>query len=431
MPWVSGSKRRESSELPLPAGWEEARDYDGRVFFIDHNTRQTSWIDPRDSWASGKAARMCFCGDLNFTSPEMGSTHSQGCSECNWFGSSSPQRAAVDYRLIAETQETFIEFIIARDDSDVLYQSCVPARVQVCSYRHAEHLQAGEKRVMDLLWLASPMFISLRTIDTSSNAWPSPADKPSTPVGLFFCCGMSVMLGMPSLMPGGSARSRPQTEQQNRGTKGGLYAWSQSTPNSIILERRVLLNMGCHLALCVSSVLFLLADNTFVNPLLVLDVQTSFLQLMPLPGLTTSVDAVVAICVIFAMSFIPASFVLYLIQERVTKAKHLQFVSGVSPLVYWVANFFWDMMNYFLSTAMVVGIFIAFDKKCYTSPTNLPALIALLLLYGWSVTPMMYPMSYVFNIPSTAYVSLSCINLFIGINSSAITFILELFENNR
>ncbi|XP_035509026.1 protein WWC3 [Morone saxatilis] len=48
MPWVSGGKRRESSELPLPAGWEEARDFDGRVFFIDHNTRQTSWIDPRD-----------------------------------------------------------------------------------------------------------------------------------------------------------------------------------------------------------------------------------------------------------------------------------------------------------------------------------------------------------------------------------------------
>uniref|UniRef100_A0A669CV69 WWC family member 3 n=1 Tax=Oreochromis niloticus TaxID=8128 RepID=A0A669CV69_ORENI len=44
----SNSSRRESSELPLPAGWEEARDYDGRVFFIDHNTRQTSWIDPRD-----------------------------------------------------------------------------------------------------------------------------------------------------------------------------------------------------------------------------------------------------------------------------------------------------------------------------------------------------------------------------------------------
>lgn len=41
---------------------------------------------------------------------------------------------------------------------------------------------------------------------------------------------------------------------------------------------------------------------------------------------------------------------------------------------------------------------------------------------------MMYPMSFIFSVPSTAYVSLSCINLFIGINSSAITFILDLFE---
>lgn len=43
---------------------------------------------------------------------------------------------------------------------------------------------------------------------------------------------------------------------------------------------------------------------------------------------------------------------------------------------------------------------------------------------------MMYPVSYVFSVPSTAYVSLSCVNLFIGLNSSAITFILDLFERN-
>uniref|UniRef100_A0A8C9NKX4 P-type phospholipid transporter n=1 Tax=Serinus canaria TaxID=9135 RepID=A0A8C9NKX4_SERCA len=153
-------------------------------------------------------------------------------------------------------------------------------------------------------------------------------------------------------------------------------------------------------------------------------------QLSEVTVLTTSVDAVVAICVIFAMSFIPASFVLYLIQERVTKAKHLQFVSGVSPVTYWLTNFMWDMVNYALSAGMVVAIFAGFKKKAYTSPTNLPVLVALLLLYGWAVIPMMYPASSFFSIPSTAYVALSCINLFVGINSSAITFILELFENN-
>ncbi|CAL9697713.1 unnamed protein product [Knipowitschia caucasica] len=153
-------------------------------------------------------------------------------------------------------------------------------------------------------------------------------------------------------------------------------------------------------------------------------------QLSEITVLTTAVDAVVAICVIFAMSFVPASFVLYLIQERVTQAKHLQFVSGVSPVVYWTANFLWDMLNYSISAVLVVEIFKFFDKKCYTSPTNLQPLVSLFMLYGWSVTPMMYPMSYVFSVPSTAYVSLSCINLFIGINSSAITFILDLFESS-
>uniref|UniRef100_A0A3Q3AAW5 WW domain-containing protein n=1 Tax=Kryptolebias marmoratus TaxID=37003 RepID=A0A3Q3AAW5_KRYMA len=35
-------------ELPLPDGWEEARDFDGKVYYIDHKTQSTSWIDPRD-----------------------------------------------------------------------------------------------------------------------------------------------------------------------------------------------------------------------------------------------------------------------------------------------------------------------------------------------------------------------------------------------
>lgn len=60
--------------------------------------------------------------------------------------------------------------------------------------------------------------------------------------------------------------------------------------------------------------------------------------------MTTSVDVLVSICVIFAMSFVPASFVVFLIQERVTKAKHMQFISGVQPFLYWLTNFVWDMV---------------------------------------------------------------------------------------
>ena len=31
---------------PLPPGWEKRRDPEGRVYFVDHNTRQTTWQRP-------------------------------------------------------------------------------------------------------------------------------------------------------------------------------------------------------------------------------------------------------------------------------------------------------------------------------------------------------------------------------------------------
>ncbi|XP_062404777.1 phospholipid-transporting ATPase ABCA1-like [Sardina pilchardus] len=146
---------------------------------------------------------------------------------------------------------------------------------------------------------------------------------------------------------------------------------------------------------------------------------------------TTSVDVLVSICVIFAMSFVPASFVVFLIQERTSKAKHMQFISGVQPLLYWLSTFIWDMCNYIVPATLVIIIFVSFQQEAYVSSTNLPVLALLLLLYGWSITPLMYPASFFFDIPSTAYVVLTSVNILIGINGSISTFVLELFGNNE
>ncbi|KAL8177780.1 UNVERIFIED_CONTAM: hypothetical protein K2H54_019083, partial [Gekko kuhli] len=105
-------------------------------------------------------------------------------------------------------------------------------------------------------------------------------------------------------------------------------------------------------------------------------------QLSEAALMATSVDVLVSICVMFALSFVPASFVLFLIEERVSNAKHLQIVSGMKPGVYWLGNFAWDMCNYLVPAILVVLIFICFQQKSYVSPANLPTLILLLLLYG-------------------------------------------------
>ena len=57
------------------------------------------------------------------------------------------------------------------------------------------------------------------------------------------------------------------------------------------------------------------------------------------------VDVLVAICVVFALSFVPASFVVYLVNERNCKAKHLHLVSGVRPYVYWLSTYVWDLVS--------------------------------------------------------------------------------------
>ncbi|KAJ9576983.1 hypothetical protein L9F63_006420, partial [Diploptera punctata] len=47
-PQPQGTKSVDTSSLgPLPDGWEQATTQEGEVYFINHQTRTTSWFDPR------------------------------------------------------------------------------------------------------------------------------------------------------------------------------------------------------------------------------------------------------------------------------------------------------------------------------------------------------------------------------------------------
>lgn len=40
--------KRRNGEIPLPDGWDVGQDFDGKIYFIDHINKKTTWIDPRD-----------------------------------------------------------------------------------------------------------------------------------------------------------------------------------------------------------------------------------------------------------------------------------------------------------------------------------------------------------------------------------------------
>ncbi|UJR38397.1 hypothetical protein I4U23_031066 [Adineta vaga] len=138
-------------------------------------------------------------------------------------------------------------------------------------------------------------------------------------------------------------------------------------------------------------------------------------------------DVVISVFIIVAMSFVPASFTLFLVYERATKSKHIQYINGLYPLVYWVTNFVWDLLNYLLPAACVIVILRLFNVPAYVEGENFLAVISLFLMYGWSIIPVMYPFSFRFREPSNAYIFLIVINLFSGITCIYTSFFLEIF----
>lgn len=111
--------------------------------------------------------------------------------------------------------------------------------------------------------------------------------------------------------------------------------------------------------------------------------------------------------IMLAVPFIPAAFATYVVREREVKAKHQQFVSGVSIPAYWLSTFLFDVMSYQPTVWMIVILLSAFpntDNLSGITRHQLAATIGLLELYGTSITGFSYLISFFFASPSSAQI---------------------------
>jgi ATP-binding cassette subfamily A (ABC1) protein 3 len=134
----------------------------------------------------------------------------------------------------------------------------------------------------------------------------------------------------------------------------------------------------------------------------------------------------IAFNLLFGMAFLASSFVRPVVEEKNSKAKHIQFVSGVSPFSYWLSSFLWDMINYSIPCVFIVILFAAFQVPAYVGGSRLGIVILQLFLYGWSLIPLMYLIGFAFNRPSTAFILLTLFNIITGETAILIIEILQL-----
>merc|ERR1719183_260611 len=146
-------------------------------------------------------------------------------------------------------------------------------------------------------------------------------------------------------------------------------------------------------------------------------------------GVTQSTGALLAVMfVMIAFSFLPASYALFVVRERETKAKHQQTVSGVSNFAYWTSTWLWDFTSFMLPMVLTLLMLQLFDVEAMIGEA-FTAVTLLLLCYGASVSTFVYCLSSFFKSPSVAQNSLLGLNLLLGLVLMIAAFVMDIIDS--
>ena len=115
-----------------------------------------------------------------------------------------------------------------------------------------------------------------------------------------------------------------------------------------------------------------------------------------------------------------AAFAVFLIKERVSKAKHLQFLSGAGGVNFWLSTFVWDLFHYIICSLLIFIVWaichsavpgLKKDLAIYLTAPRLGYAILLFVCYGFSQIPLTYLTSYLFQIPASGFAWITIINI--------------------
>ena len=157
----------------------------------------------------------------------------------------------------------------------------------------------------------------------------------------------------------------------------------------------------------------------------------------PLPeSASEAVDSIIsdpiglnlAIFLVFAASFLMASYVLFVIVERMNKAKHVQFVSGVNTIIFWTASYLWDWLTMLVPAVGLVIVMAAFDVDAYRDQYGL--IFGLFMMFTFAAIPFMYCVSFIFSAPSSAYATTSIMFVFVGLGGLIAVFVTSILDED-
>ncbi|KAJ1356356.1 hypothetical protein KIN20_014057 [Parelaphostrongylus tenuis] len=137
--------------------------------------------------------------------------------------------------------------------------------------------------------------------------------------------------------------------------------------------------------------------------------------------------------IMLVLCVIPAGFTVFLVEERVCDAFHLQLVSGLSRLTYWITGYAFDMSVYTISIIAVLMIYVIFGVQDFAySFGSLGSFFLVFFLHGLCAVLWAYIFQRRFQVPALSFVLISVGTFFVGIVAVLTVVIIEqLMQEDR
>ena len=132
----------------------------------------------------------------------------------------------------------------------------------------------------------------------------------------------------------------------------------------------------------------------------------------------------------FAMAIVASFFVIDYIKERSTKAKLLQFVSGINVVLYWLTAFLWDFLVFIVIAAFMTATIGVFQEDGYSTSKQLSVVYLILVMFGFSILPNIYIAASFFNGAASGFTKLIIIFMFPGAAMFTVEYFLRFKEFN-
>lgn len=116
----------------------------------------------------------------------------------------------------------------------------------------------------------------------------------------------------------------------------------------------------------------------------------------------------------FAMSFIATFYILFLIKERVSNAKHLQMVSGVNVATFWISSYLVDFVTFTFTVVLLILALLFFQEDGWKTIDDVEPVFVIFIAFVFATLSIIYLSSLVFATPALGFTKMTIFFIFTG-----------------